>query len=231
MSGIDNNSTALQRVLSDYSMAKQQEEQRKADNSKDLGKDEFMKLLVAQLENQDPTNPQKNGEFIAQLAQFSQLQETQKMSESMEGVTSAFQSAQHLQATSLVGRPVHVESQETLLTDEGAVSVVADMPQASSNATLSVYNEAGEQVDNYDLGQQPAGQNEFLWSGMKTEDERFPPGMYRFEVKAADGNEMTDVQTYLSANVNSVTIEPEGGLTLNLAGIGARSMDEVIQIN
>lgn len=226
-----NNSTGLDRVLSDYSMAKRQEEEKAAQGNKDLGKDEFLKLLVAQLEHQDPTNPQENGEFIAQLAQFSQLQESQKMSSSLEDFSSSFQSTQHLQATSLVGRPVHVESEESLLSEEGAISVVADMESSASNVTLNVYNEGGQKVDSYDLGQQPSGRNEFIWSGMDANDERFPPGMYRFEVNASQGGETTEVPTYLSANVNSVTIEPGGGMTLNLAGLGPMSMDDVVQIN
>lgn len=226
-----NNSTALERFLADNSMAKKQEEEKKEANGKDLGKDEFLQLLVAQLEHQDPTNPQENGEFIAELAQFSQLEESQKMTESLEEFSSAFQSTQHLQATSLVGRPVHVESEESLLNEDGAISVVADMESAASQVTLSVFNEDGEEVDNYDLGQQPAGRNEFVWSGENANEERFPPGMYRFEVKASQGGETTDVPTYLSSNVNSVTIEPGGGMTLNLAGKGPVSMEDVIQIN
>lgn len=223
-----NNNGALSRVLGDYALPEKKEGPK---GEKDLGRDEFLKLLIAQLENQDPTNPQENGEFVAQLAQFSQLEETQKMGGSFEEFASAFQSTKHLQATSLVGRPVHVESDHTALGESGAVSVLADFEGAVQSASLMVYNEGGEIVDSFELGQQPEGQQEFIWTGTDADDERFPPGDYYFEVSASGGKEASSVPIYLSANVNSVTIEKGGALTLNLASIGKVSMDDIIQIN
>ncbi len=74
----------------------------------ELGKDEFLNLLVAQLNNQDPLAPQDNGAFIAQLAQFSQVEGIGKLNTSMESLLSGYQSSQALQASSLVGRSVIV---------------------------------------------------------------------------------------------------------------------------
>jgi flagellar basal-body rod modification protein FlgD len=148
------------------------------------------------------------------------------MSASFAGFASAFQSTQHLQATSLVGRPVHVASDTTALDATGGISIIADLEKSTSQASLSVYDQAGTLVDSYDLGPQASGRAEFLWTGFDANEQRFPAGMYTFRVAAAKA-----VPTFLSANVNSVTIEPGGSLTLNLAGIGPKSLDEVIQIN
>jgi flagellar basal-body rod modification protein FlgD len=221
-----NGGNALSKVLSDYALPEQ-----KKGPSKDLGRDEFLKLLIAQLQNQDPTSPQDNGEFVAQLAQFSSLEESQKMTQSFQQFASSFQSTQHLQATSLVGRPVHVLSDVTMLTDAGAVSVVADFDNAVQSASLSVYDKQGQLVDKFALGPQEAGKQEFYWTGTDANDQRYPSGEYRFELSASNGGESTTLPTYLSANVNSVTIEKSGNLTLNLAGVGSVSMSEVIQIN
>lgn len=223
-----NNNNALSRILNDYALP---EQNKSGDPKKALGRDAFLKLLVAQLENQDPTAPQENGEFVAQLAQFSQLEESQKMSQSFEQFSSAFQSTQHLQATSLVGRPVHVQSSETMLGATGSVSVLADFDIAAQDATLSVYNEAGAVVDQFSLGQQGEGRKEFIWTGFDGNDKRFPQGNYTFEVSTSRGGISEALPVYLSANVNSVTIEPSGKLTLNLAGIGPKSMSDIIQIN
>lgn len=223
-----NNSGALNRVLGEYALP---EKKTGPTAQKDLGRDEFLKLLIAQLANQDPTNPQENGEFVAQLAQFSQLEETQKMSSSFGQFASAFQSTQHLQATSLVGRPVHVASDFSTLGESGAISVLAEFENAVQSSSMTVYNAGGEIVDSFDLGQQPGGRKEFIWTGTNANDERFPPGNYFFEVSASSGGEGSSVPTYLSANVNSVTIEGGGALTLNLAGIGKVSMADIIQIN
>jgi flagellar basal-body rod modification protein FlgD len=224
MSTIGND--ALSRVLSDYALPEQ-----KKQNSKELGRDAFLKLLIAQLQNQDPTSPQDNGEFISQLAQFSQLEETQKMGQSFQQFSSAFQSTQHLQATSLVGRPVHVQSDVTMLGETGAVSVMANFNGPVQGATLSVFNNSGALIERFDLGAQSEGRQEFFWTGFDANDERFPQGTYRFELSTTQAG-VTEVQpVYLSANVNSVTIEKAGNLTLNLAGVGPVPMSRVIQIN
>jgi flagellar basal-body rod modification protein FlgD len=221
-----NRNDALSRVLADYALP-----EKKKTPSQELGRDEFLKLLIAQLENQDPTSPQDNGEFVAQLAQFSQLEESQKITQSFEQFSSAFQSTQHLQATSLVGRPVHVQSDVTMLTDSGSVSVLADFDNAVQSANLTVYDKSGKLVDAFELGPQQAGKQEFYWTGTDASDQRYPPGEYRFELSANIGGVTEAVPTYLSANVNSVTIEKSGNLTLNLAGVGSVSMSDVIQIN
>lgn len=223
-----NTNNALSRVLGDYALP---DPQKSTDAKKELGRDEFLKLLIAQLENQDPTSPQENGEFVAQLAQFSQLEESQKMSQSFSDFSSSFQSTQHLQATSLVGRPVHVETDSTMLGAEGAISVLADFDDAVQAATLTVYNSSGEVVDQFALGQQSAGRKEFIWTGMDANDERYPQGMYSFTVASSNAGVSTEAPIFLSANVNSVTIEPGGKLTLNLAGVGPKSMSDIVQIN
>lgn len=219
ISGIGSNS-----VLDDLALRDQPKDS-------ELGKDEFLKLLVAQLENQDPMNPQENGEFIAQLAQFSSLEEAQNLSGSFNNFASSFQSSQHLQATSLVGRPVHVASDKTLLGNEGAISILAEIPAGADSASLSVYNASGGLVDSFDLGAVTPGRNEFVWTGEAANGQRYPAGVYKFGVSTANDGVAEQSPIYLSSNVNSVTIEPGGSLTLNLAGIGPTAMSEVIQIN
>lgn len=220
-----NSSGPLGAVLGDYALKEP------PPKDKSLGRDEFLQLLVTQLEHQDPLSPQDNGQFVAQLAQFSSLEESQKLTQGFEEFAGSFLSSQHLQATSMVGRPVHVASDRTLLANEGAVSVLAEIPADVDSATLSVFNDAGALVDSFALGEQSAGRNEFIWTGTDSDDQRYNPGIYRFEVNVTRAEESTTVPIFLSSNVNSVTIEPGGALTLNLAGIGPTSMSEVIQIN
>ena len=249
-------SGGLSSVLSQYEF----KEEPKKSADQELGRDEFLKLLVTQLQNQDPLSPQENGEFVAQLAQFSSLEEAQKLSGSFSSFSDKFLatqeeqsstlleetknlsenfgsfvdnsvSTQHLQATSLVGRPVHVESNVTYLQEDGAISIIADPAVDVDAAVLKVFDENNELVDSYDLGAKPAGRSEFIWTGENESGQRFDAGMYRFEITMSSGNNPVNTPVYLSSNVNSVTIEPGGALTLNLAGIGPTPMSEVIQIN
>ena len=87
----------------------------------DLGKDAFLKLMITQLQNQDPLNPAKNEDFIAQLAQFSSVEGIQNINSSIGDLATSFKSSQALEASSLVGRQVQISSNEARLTDNGEV--------------------------------------------------------------------------------------------------------------
>lgn len=99
----------------DYLINKQRDERKTGDGV--LGKDDFMKLLIAQLQNQDPTNPMKDNEFIAQMAQFSSLEQTMNLAKSFEKFAEAQTQAQMIQYTSFVGK--NVTWHELKLDDKG----------------------------------------------------------------------------------------------------------------
>ncbi|WP_203246227.1 flagellar hook assembly protein FlgD [Sporosarcina beigongshangi] len=99
----------------DYLINKQRDERKTGDGT--LGKDDFMKLLITQLQNQDPTNPMKDNEFIAQMAQFSALEQTMNLSKSFEKFAEAQTQAQMIQYTSFVGK--NVTWHELKLDDQG----------------------------------------------------------------------------------------------------------------
>src|SRR6218665_3516750 len=133
--------------------------------SKDLGKNEFLELLVAQLNNQNPLEPQENGEFIAQLAQFSQVEGIEKLNTSMGSLLSGYQSSQALQASSLVGRKVIVPSDKAVVDTSETFKASLVLPVSSSNVYVNVYDSAGKAVSRVNLGQQAAGNVSFMWDG------------------------------------------------------------------
>jgi flagellar basal-body rod modification protein FlgD len=92
-------------ALSQYDIAQKKP---KETSSNELGKDDFLKLMIAQLNNQNPLEPQANAEFVAQLAQFSQVEGIQNMSKGFESLSNSYKSSQALQASSLVGGAVTV---------------------------------------------------------------------------------------------------------------------------
>jgi flagellar basal-body rod modification protein FlgD len=99
----------------------------KANSMTDMGADDFLTLMVAQLQHQDPTKPMDNTEFVAQLAQFSTSTGVQELNESFSGLSSSLASSQMLQATELVGRQVSTESNVGFLeaaTDQDGEAVV-----------------------------------------------------------------------------------------------------------
>ncbi len=197
----------------------------------ELGKNEFMELMIAQLNNQNPLEPQDNGAFIAELAQFSSLEEMQGLNATVEGFTSSFQSTQALQASAMVGRSVLVNGSTGPTSVAGTMSGVVDLPASTSSLRVSVLNASGELVNQYDMGQQFAGQVSFLWDGKNTTGDKMPAGQYTIKAEASYSGKTEQVGTMLSANVDSVSIGRDSSITLNLAGMGAVPLNEVRQIN
>jgi len=194
--------------------------------SKDLGKNEFLNLLVAQLNNQNPLEPQGNGEFIAQLAQFSQVEGIEKLNTSMGSMLSSFQSSQALQASSLVGRKVIVPSEKAVVDTSESFKASTVLPVSSSNVYVNVYDNSGSLVTRVNLGEQAAGNVSFIWDCKDSDGNVVPPGTYKFEAQATYDGETKGLYTLLPANVDSVTL---GGseLMLNLAGLGSVPLSQV----
>ncbi|SDH75282.1 flagellar basal-body rod modification protein FlgD [Pseudomonas benzenivorans] len=194
--------------------------------NKELGKNEFLNLLVAQLNNQNPLEPQGNGEFIAQLAQFSTVEGVEKLNTSMESLLSGYQSSQALQASSLVGRKVIVPTDKAVVDTSESFKASLVLPVTSSNVYVNVYDSAGTVVNRVNLGEQAAGNVSFIWDGKDASGNLLPPGTYKFEAQATYDGETKGLYTMLPANVDSVTL---GGseLTLNLAGLGSVPLSQV----
>ncbi len=211
-------------VLNKYSL-------QKTEGEGELGKNEFLELMIAQLNNQNPLEPEDNGAFIAELAQFSSLEEMQGLNATVEGFTSNFQSTQALQASAMVGRSVLVNASTGPTSVAGTIGGVVDVPTSTSDLRVSVLNASGELVGQYEMGQQFAGQVSFLWDGKNMSGEQMPPGQYSIKAEASYSGKTEQLNTLLSANVDSVSIGSNSAITLNLAGMGGVALSEVRQIN
>lgn len=210
----------------DKSVFEQYQVKQDTKQSKDLGKNEFLNLLVAQLNNQNPLEPQGNGEFIAQLAQFSQVEGIEKLNTSMGSMLSSYQSSQALQASSLVGRKVIVPGEKAVVDTSDSFKASLVLPASSSNVYVNIYDNTGSLVNRVNLDDQAAGNVSFIWDGKDADGNLMPPGTYKFEAQATYGTETKGLYTLLPANVDSVTL---GGneLMLNLAGLGSVPLSQV----
>jgi flagellar basal-body rod modification protein FlgD len=237
------NNIADNSFLNSLSIQTQQEEEEAAEvaSGNELGQTAFLELMITQLENQDPLSPQENSEFIAQLAQFSSVEGLERLNTNFDSFSSSFISNQALQASSLVGSSVTVPSSEATLADGGFIGGTVDLPAATTNLSVNIYNEQGSLVEQIPLGAQSAGDVLFRWDGRFIEvngeltnwesETTQSAGDYRFEVLATQGGETEQLDTSLTANVNSVTTTPTGELILNLAGHGAVSINDVKQFH
>ena len=229
-------------VLSSYAINKNAAAETAKKKSNELGQDAFLQLMITQMKNQDPLSPQSNSEFVAQLAQFSSVQGLEKLNTSFNGFSSGFNSNQSLQASSLGGRSVSVETKTSMLTDGGIISGSVVVPAATSDLKMNVYDATGALAAQIPVGAAPAGETTFRFDGQNLEvngslldwsvgEKALPAGNYTFEVMASQQGKQQQLATNLSANVNSVTIGADGKLVLNLAGLGAIDISKVKQFN
>jgi flagellar basal-body rod modification protein FlgD len=193
-----------------------------------LGKDAFLQLLVTQMQNQNPLDPQDNGEFVAQLAQFSSLESMQSLNSTVDTIASNYQSSQALQASSLVGRSVIVQTGSAVVDPTKGLTGSVALTASSSNTTVGVYDANGDLVRSLDLGSQSAGNASFTWDGKDSDGTVVDAGTYTFKATATVDGTATAMATYLPATVNSVTMGTNGGeMTLNLAGLGSVALSNV----
>lgn len=214
-------------LMSDLSIDKRKES---ITPSNELGKDAFLELMITQMKNQNPLEPQGNAEFVAQLAQFSSLEAMQGLNSGMDKLVGGFQSNQALQASALVGRVVKVDTDKAYLPEQGHVYGSIDLPASSASVRLNIYNTKGEMVYQEELGAQSAGELAFAWDGALEDGTTLPAGAYRFEAVATIDGKPEQVSTYLGANVNSVTMGANQTMTLNVNGIGPMALSEIKEI-
>ena len=100
-------------------------------DSQELGQEEFLQLMLTQLENQDPFKPMESGEFLGQLAQFGTVTGLGELQQSFESLSGSLISDQALQAASLVGRSVTIESGEGLLKTDSPLTGAVELPTSS----------------------------------------------------------------------------------------------------
>ncbi len=192
-----------------------------AEQAKDpnqLGQNEFLKLMITQLNNQDPFKPMENGDFIAQMAQFSAVTGLSDLQQSFDKLATSMQSNQALQASSLVGRSVLVPSAVGTLPAGGTLSGLVDLPDSSSNLRITVQDGAGQVLRQLELGPQAAGEAFFSWDGITTKGLPADPGRYYISAEVSGENGPEALETLVSAAVDSVTMGNNGrDMTLNLS--------------
>ncbi len=196
-----------------------------------IGQDEFLKLMMTQLKNQDPMKPLESGEFLSQIAQFSAVSGIQDLQASFKTLSSSIYSNQALQASSLVGRTVLVPSTNAALVADGQVSGAVDLTASTPQLVVGIYDSTGQLVRRMSLGPQTAGQIAFSWNGLTDAGTPAAAGAYRLRAEAEVGGQGIAMDTLVSSKVESVVLgRQDGGIQLNLTGLGGVDFATVRQI-
>jgi flagellar basal-body rod modification protein FlgD len=181
---------------------------------KELGKDDFLRLLTVQLTNQDPLKPVDNTAFIAQLAQFSSLEQLHNVGSSLETLLLAQASSNQLAVTGLVGKDVLFRSEGVDLADGATARLTGELPQGAT-VTAAIQDASGRTVRTLPLGELEAGRVDVVWDGHDDRGERMPAGHYGvvFSARASDGTAVT-VDARARGRVQGVSFGDGGPLLL-----------------
>jgi flagellar basal-body rod modification protein FlgD len=174
--------------------------------------DRFLKLLVAQMKNQDPLSPMDNAQVTSQMAQINTVSGLDKVNQSIQSMSAQFLQMQALQSASLVGRDVLVAG-KALTLEDGKAQAAFDLAGAADSVKVEVLNGAGRVVDTLDLGAETSGRHAFTWNAPQALQEG---SGYTFRIAAASGAKAVTATTLARDQVQSVS-SSGGTLTLQLA--------------
>ncbi len=152
----------------------------------ELGKDAFLKLLTTQLQHQDPLNPMENAEFVAQLAQFSSLEQLQGLSDGMESLYLVNMSMNNAALTGLIGKDVVATGNDFHYAGTGDETVTYAASAAATTSSITITNADGDVVFTKDLGPMSAGDGSYTWDGKDLNGQACAEGDYSFAITATD---------------------------------------------
>lgn len=180
-----------------------------ATGGKEMGKDAFLKLLVAQLKNQDPLKPQDNSEFVAQLATFSNVEQGMAMNSRLDQMMLQNQGMANSNVVNMVGEIATVKG--SLITTDGSgigKPLAFTQDRASEHTVVQIQDASGKVIRTLDMGARPAGINKITWDGRSDAGLVQPAGTYAVSVKAndADGGTVT-VSQETSGTITGVAFD------------------------
>jgi len=171
----------------------------------DLGQDDFLKLMVTQLKNQDPMKPMESGDFLGQIAQFSTVTGIGELNSSFSEFSSSLSNDQALQAANLVGRRISAPLQAGALTAGGSIDGELTLPAGSPDVVVNITDQSGQLIKTMSLGSQAAGPVLFSWDGKLADGSAATPGTYNVNAQARIDEQNFELDTQILADVESVT--------------------------
>jgi flagellar basal-body rod modification protein FlgD len=190
---------------------------------------QFLTLLVTQLNNQDPLNPLDNAQLTSQLAQMSTVSGIETLNATVQALVDQSSASQTLQASSLIGRAVLAPGSD-MAGGGGAPSAFAvDLPSSAQSVKVSVVDAAGHTVRTIDMGTLPQGLHSAVWDGNSDAGQALPAGNYSIQVSATNGGAAVAAQSLVYSQVGSVT-QATGGVTLDLDTGRSISLSDVRMI-
>lgn len=193
-----------------------------------LGKDAFLKLLVEQIKNQDPLQPKDNSEFVAELAQFSSLEQTMGINERLDLLSIQSQGTANTQVASFVGKLATVRGDVLTRDASGQPSKFKfQLSEPAETVTITINNANGRAVRTLQLGKSDFTSREASWDGMSDEGVKQPAGRYTYTISARGpkdevitaSGEATGVVKSVSFNKGYPELSLEGGIAVPVSDL------------
>ena len=158
-----------------------------------MDKDDFLKLFVTQLQNQDPLNPQDSSQFISQLAQITQVEQAYNTNTNLTSMLNQGGNSMTVASVSLIGKQVVATGSQVGLQSGSPASVNFSLAQAANQVNVAIQDSSGATVKTLSGGAMAAGGGSLSWDGTNTAGTALPSGAYSFNVTAQDasGNSVT----------------------------------------
>ena len=188
--------------------------------------DRFLKLLVTQLQNQDPLNPMDNAELTSQMAQINTVTGIEKLNQSIQSMHTSFLQTQALQGASLVGRDVTVDGNQLALI-QGRLQGGFSLAGPADAVQVDILSPSGQVVDSLQLGAQDGGRHGFDWDASAVSD----PSGYVFRVTAKRGAAEVASTPLMLDRVTSVGLDGSSGLVLTLERSGTTPYGDIHALN
>lgn len=196
-----------------------------------MGQTAFLTLFTAQLRNQNPLDPMDNTAFVSQLAQFSQLEATTKMSDSLTTMAKASNTDRMTTAASLIGKKVAIPDGQAILANSAAIDGTVALTADADSIVLKVFAADGTLVRTGQIAAQKKGDFNFVWDGMDSTGAKVVDGKYRIEATVSRYGKQTKEAVTTQATVQSVNIDATtGDLQLDVGQKTIMSLSQVKRI-
>ncbi len=173
-----------------------------------LGKDDFLHLLITQLQNQDPLNPAESTEFTAQLAQFSSLEQLSNVNDNLVQLQNLETSTNNSQAVSLLGKEITANGNYLKLANGTPTDCEFRLDREADTVVVNIYDHTNEFVKTFEGENLSAGQHTLIWDGTDRNGNPANDGDYTFEIMAVDANgKAVNATAYFTGTVDTVTFE------------------------
>jgi flagellar basal-body rod modification protein FlgD len=199
--------------------------------STSLGQEDFLKLLITQLENQDPLNPQDSTEFTAQLAQFSSLEQLTNINTALSNLQTIVFSQNNASITSLLGKSVLSYGNEIPVVSGQSADIKYDLAQDASLVTVDIYDSSDNLVRTISPGSQSAGRQTVTFDGLDSSGNPLASGTYYYKVSATtlEGNSISATSYSSSGTITGISYQD--GTAVLLSGNSSIPVANIVEVS